>query len=302
MPIGTALEQDLNTHQYPHIARLLCLLSLAGSGAGCLRNPSRYAIYRAPHISPIKPDEVRQDWQVGSQSHDVADPLASSDTEAAKLPDAHKVAQDNVNSLPLMPSSLPTLTFPNSTFSAAAPDHPLTLASDTPPIVQAPTPPAGTLNPDIALVAHTQPVPPPPHLETGKGNGQHSQPVSTVAQANITLQIDNVRPKRGAVRVAVFTEADKFLNPAGMTQTLVLKDDTSTATTSLTMKQPFAIAVYQDINGDGQLTRNAFGVPTEPFGFSNNPPVKRGPPKYHEAVIAPANAPSAPTIVHIKLP
>ncbi len=31
-----------------------------------------------------------------------------------------------------------------------------------------------------------------------------------------------------------------------------------------------AVAVYQDLNGNGQLDRNALGVPTEPYGFSND--------------------------------
>ena len=35
-------------------------------------------------------------------------------------------------------------------------------------------------------------------------------------------------------------------------------------------KGEYAIAAFQDINKNGDLDRNIFQYPTEPFGFSNN--------------------------------
>jgi uncharacterized protein (DUF2141 family) len=32
----------------------------------------------------------------------------------------------------------------------------------------------------------------------------------------------------------------------------------------------YAVAVYQDIDGDGALNKNMLGLPTEPYGFSND--------------------------------
>jgi uncharacterized protein (DUF2141 family) len=32
----------------------------------------------------------------------------------------------------------------------------------------------------------------------------------------------------------------------------------------------YAIILFHDENGNGKLDRNALGVPTEPYGFSNN--------------------------------
>tara|TARA_B100001287_G_scaffold275668_1_gene283984 strand:- start:7465 stop:7872 length:408 start_codon:yes stop_codon:yes gene_type:complete len=32
----------------------------------------------------------------------------------------------------------------------------------------------------------------------------------------------------------------------------------------------YAIAVFHDLNSNGKLDKNAFGLPIEPFGFSNN--------------------------------
>ena len=45
----------------------------------------------------------------------------------------------------------------------------------------------------------------------------------------------------------------------------------------------YSIAVYHDVNGNHKLDTNIFGVPTEPYGFSNNARSKWGAPKYKVA-------------------
>ncbi|NJO70690.1 MAG: DUF2141 domain-containing protein [Oscillatoriales cyanobacterium RM1_1_9] len=42
----------------------------------------------------------------------------------------------------------------------------------------------------------------------------------------------------------------------------------------------YAIAIFQDLNGDSILNRNPLGIPTEPFGFSQNPRIVVAPPKF----------------------
>jgi len=56
----------------------------------------------------------------------------------------------------------------------------------------------------------------------------------------------------------------------------------------------YAVAVYQDVNGNGRLDRNALGLPTEPYGFSND--VGRiGPPTFSGArVPVPASGATIP--------
>lgn len=46
----------------------------------------------------------------------------------------------------------------------------------------------------------------------------------------------------------------------------------------------YAIAVFHDLNGDGQLGRNFIGLPNEPYGFSNDVG-RRGAPNFREALI-----------------
>ena len=45
----------------------------------------------------------------------------------------------------------------------------------------------------------------------------------------------------------------------------------------------YAISIFQDLNGNGELDENKSGIPSEPFGFSNDARGKLGPPKYKKA-------------------
>ncbi len=60
----------------------------------------------------------------------------------------------------------------------------------------------------------------------------------------------------------------------------------------------YAVAVIHDANSDGNLNSNIFGIPTEGFGFSRNPMIRTGPPKFGDSVVLVAG-PS--TDIQIKL-
>lgn len=46
----------------------------------------------------------------------------------------------------------------------------------------------------------------------------------------------------------------------------------------------YAIAVYQDENANTDFDKGAFGLPAEPWGLSNNPKVRLGPPPIEKAL------------------
>ncbi len=45
----------------------------------------------------------------------------------------------------------------------------------------------------------------------------------------------------------------------------------------------YAIKAFHDVNGDGRMNTNPFGLPTEPFAFSNNARADMGPPGWDRA-------------------
>jgi uncharacterized protein (DUF2141 family) len=47
-------------------------------------------------------------------------------------------------------------------------------------------------------------------------------------------------------------------------------------------KGTYAVAIFQDWNGNQKLDLNWIGIPTEPYGFSNNPKLLFGPPNFEQ--------------------
>lgn len=45
----------------------------------------------------------------------------------------------------------------------------------------------------------------------------------------------------------------------------------------------YAIKVFHDVDCDGRMGTNAFGVPLEPYAASNNAPSRMGPPAWADA-------------------
>ncbi len=46
----------------------------------------------------------------------------------------------------------------------------------------------------------------------------------------------------------------------------------------------YAIAAYHDVNGNGRLDKQTFGLPAEPYGFSNDVG-RRAPPSFERALV-----------------
>lgn len=60
----------------------------------------------------------------------------------------------------------------------------------------------------------------------------------------------------------------------------------------------YAIAVFHDVNGNGELDRNFIGLPSEPYGFSNDVG-RRGPPNFDAARIV-VREPATTVVIPIR--
>ena len=52
----------------------------------------------------------------------------------------------------------------------------------------------------------------------------------------------------------------------------------------------YAVRAFHDLNGDGKMNTNPFGMPTEPYAFSNNAVGNMGPASWDRAKFAAAGA------------
>jgi uncharacterized protein (DUF2141 family) len=112
----------------------------------------------------------------------------------------------------------------------------------------------------------------------------------------LTVTISDIRTDQGRIMVAVVNSAAGWDNQSKSvaTQTLsasgkevVLKFDLPAGS--------YAVQVMHDENGNGKLDANFMGIPTEGYGFSNNPNVMRRA-HFDEASFEISEAPVAITV------
>lgn len=121
----------------------------------------------------------------------------------------------------------------------------------------------------------------------------------------IWLTVDGVRNANGQVATTIYADnPDRFLIKNG--SLYVVRTPTVANATRFCVFVPqtgvYAIAVYHDEDNSGTLNRSGvLGIPTEGFGFSNNPPTLASLPTFRSVRIAIPRTNLATTI-HLKYP
>ncbi len=89
----------------------------------------------------------------------------------------------------------------------------------------------------------------------------------------LTVRISNVKNAKGEIAVALYNSSETFLTKKGQAYLKRNAVNTTGAATIQFDNLPhgtYAIAIYHDINGNRELDKNMLGIPSEPYGFSNN--------------------------------
>lgn len=108
----------------------------------------------------------------------------------------------------------------------------------------------------------------------------------------LTLTVTDIADHKGALMVAVFDQAGYDTDAAVAGVNVPVSGDTATTTLELPPGR-YGIKLFHDVDGDGKMGMNPFGMPTEPFAFSNSAPAQFGPAKWDAAafdVAAPSTA------------
>ena len=61
----------------------------------------------------------------------------------------------------------------------------------------------------------------------------------------------------------------------------------------------YAIAIYHDKNANRHFDKNFLGLPAEPYGVSNNPPINFGPPSLEDSAFK-VEGPLTPMMIRLK--
>lgn len=109
-------------------------------------------------------------------------------------------------------------------------------------------------------------------------------------KATLTLTVTDIADHKGAISFGVFDQAGYDTDTAVNGGLIPVSGDTA----SMTLELPpgkYGIKLFHDVDGDGKMGMNPFGMPTEPYAFSNSAPAQFGPAKWDAAafdVAAPA--------------
>lgn len=99
----------------------------------------------------------------------------------------------------------------------------------------------------------------------------------------VTVTLENIQKQTGAIRLGVYDaagyEGGKAVNGAD----IVVNAATVSVTIQGLAPGEYGIKLFHDVNGDGEMNSNPFGMPTEPFAFSNNAKGRFGPAKWDDA-------------------
>ena len=105
---------------------------------------------------------------------------------------------------------------------------------------------------------------------------------------DLIITVDGLKRHQGQICFSVFVRSKGFpSNKDSSLQAGCVK--VTEASVKLNFKDleagNYAVAVFHDTNNDGALNRNLIGIPTEGFGFTNNPTIRTGPPKFNDSAV-----------------
>ncbi len=111
---------------------------------------------------------------------------------------------------------------------------------------------------------------------------------SGAVAGGLRIEVTGAANDSGSVMLALYGSAETFNDPehAELIGSIEVEDDIAKwYIPAEELPDQIAIAAFHDENDDQMLNRNALGVPTERYGFSNNARGIVGPPRFEEAAI-----------------
>lgn len=111
---------------------------------------------------------------------------------------------------------------------------------------------------------------------------------NAASASNLTTEISGLRNRKGQLCFSVFSKSQGFPTSGdNAVQNKCVKITNASMRVTFKSLSPgnYAIAVLHDENNDQQANRNFLGLPTEGFGFSRNPAIVAGPPKFADSAV-----------------
>lgn len=107
------------------------------------------------------------------------------------------------------------------------------------------------------------------------------------AQQSQEVHITNIEKKKGTLYIGWYDKKETFMKPKQTVFVKMVKVDQQEEIKAVFDKVPagkYAISVFLDENGNGDLDFSLIGIPQEKYGFTNGTPAMR-PATFNEATI-----------------
>ena len=117
--------------------------------------------------------------------------------------------------------------------------------------------------------------------------------VKAELKSTLTIEIDGLKAQKGDICFKLFSRSYGFPDNAKnavMNRCVKVTEDSPEITLKDISSGSYALAFFQDVNGDRKLNRNTTGIPTEGYGFSNNPATRQDLTRYGDCVFLLAGA------------
>ncbi len=114
----------------------------------------------------------------------------------------------------------------------------------------------------------------------------------------LRVVVTGMKSDAGSVRVALFDSDSTFTIASLDAAVLEIQDGQAVWTVGGLAPGRYAVAAFHDADGDGEMERGLFGIPSEPYGFSNGARGMFGPPKWDAASVAIA---SDTVVTHVRV-
>lgn len=123
-----------------------------------------------------------------------------------------------------------------------------------------------------------------------------SQPAA--AAADLVIRFEGIETHTGQIMLSVFDNAAAHDEGGKPVRAAIVPAEGANATAVFAGLAPgdYAIKAFHDVDGDGKMGTNPFGMPLEPFAFSNSAKAEGGPPRWEAARFTVAAGDNAVTI------
>jgi uncharacterized protein (DUF2141 family) len=101
----------------------------------------------------------------------------------------------------------------------------------------------------------------------------------------VRITVTNFENIKGKLQVCLTDKKEDFLKQCEYATAVTVTNNTISLEIANVKTGVYSISLFHDENNNGVLdTKGFFGIPSEPYGFSNNPSTTFGPPSFEKCI------------------